>query len=242
MARTFWRPGAETPATRAREKLWAEADVSRRNVSGISGFLADIIGTVLPVAGVVIEGVNTLLGASDAARIARKERQIEVELAAPLPMQPTTPATPTGGPDMSIWSQLGTAVVGGWTSSMQARSARRTAQASATAAPGSGQLLSSLTGLAGWGGAAAGVVTGGVSRAARWCARNPGRCTIMGGLTAVEAYLSSTGKLPPSRRSRGITGRELKAFKRVSRVVSKYCAPTKRAMRSPALRGGKSCR
>jgi hypothetical protein len=233
-----------TPATLAREKLQREADVSRRNAPGISGFLADIIGTAVPAVGAVIAGVNTLLGARYESSMARAERRIETELATPLPMQSiaTAPAPITGGEDMSMWGQLGTAIVGGWTSSIAARGARRAATASA-AQPGSGQLLSSLTGLAGWGGAAAGVVTGGVSRAARWCSRNPGRCTIMGGLTAVEAYLSSTGKLPPNgRRSRGITGRELKSFKRVSRLISKYCAPTKRAMRSPALRGGKSCR
>ncbi len=96
-------------------------------------------------------------------------------------------------------------------------------------------------------GGAVGVAAAGaraITRSAMsYCRKHPQWCATVGGVAAVEAMISR-GELPPVKRSRGrgITPRELRSFKRVSRVLSRYCAPTKRAMRAPALRGGKSCR
>lgn len=92
------------------------------------------------------------------------------------------------------------------------------------------------------------VVTGirGVAKgAANLCRKYPQWCATIGGTAAVEALMHS-GQLPVPKRSRGrgITAHELRAFKRVARFTSKYCAPVHKAMRAPAVRrGGKSsCR
>lgn len=79
--------------------------------------------------------------------------------------------------------------------------------------------------------------------AASLCRKYPQWCSTIGGTAAVEALMHS-GQLPPPkrRRGRGITAHELKAFKRVARFTSKYCAPVHRAMRAPAVRKGASCR
>jgi len=68
-----------------------------------------------------------------------------------------------------------------------------------------------------------------------YCRRHPGWCASIGGLAAVEALIGN-GSLPPvkRRRARGITGTELKNFKRVSRTLNRWCkvpAPTQRARR-----------
>ena len=78
--------------------------------------------------------------------------------------------------------------------------------------------------------------------AASICRRNPQWCATIGGLAAVEALMRS-GQLPvpKRRRGRGITATELRAFKRVAKFTSKYCAPVRRAMSAPAVRGSK-CR
>jgi hypothetical protein len=90
------------------------------------------------------------------------------------------------------------------------------------------------------------VVAGGrsVARgAANLCRKYPQWCTTIGGTAAIEALMHS-GQLPVPRRRRGkgITAHELKAFKRVARFTSKYCAPVHRAMKAPAVRKGASCR
>jgi len=85
----------------------------------------------------------------------------------------------------------------------------------------------------------AGMALRGARTAARsamaYCKRHPAWCASIGGLAAVEGLVSG-GQLPPvkRRRARGITGRELSSFKRVSRVLNNWCkvpAPTQRARR-----------
>lgn len=91
------------------------------------------------------------------------------------------------------------------------------------------------------------IMTGarGVARgAANLCRKYPQWCATIGGTAAVEAMMHS-GQLPVprKRRGKGISAHELKAFKRVARFTSNYCAPVHRAMRAPAVRkGGRSCR
>lgn len=74
-----------------------------------------------------------------------------------------------------------------------------------------------------------------VRSAMSYCRRHPGWCSSIGGLAAVEALVSG-GQLPPirHRRARGISGRELSSFRRVSKTLNKWCktpAPTQRARR-----------
>jgi len=74
-----------------------------------------------------------------------------------------------------------------------------------------------------------------VRSAMTYCRRSPAWCASIGGMAAVEGLISS-GQLPiiKRRRARGITGRELNNFKRVSRVLNTWCkvpAPTQRARR-----------
>jgi hypothetical protein len=78
--------------------------------------------------------------------------------------------------------------------------------------------------------------------ASSYCRRNPQWCATVGGMAAVEAMIRS-GQLPAPkrRRGRGITATELRNFKRVARFTSKYCAPVRRAMSAPAVRGRKRC-
>lgn len=75
------------------------------------------------------------------------------------------------------------------------------------------------------------------------CRKYPQWCSTIGGTAAVEALIHS-GQIPAPkhRRGRGITAHELKAFKRVARFTSRYCAPVHRAMKAPAVRKGASCR
>jgi len=81
--------------------------------------------------------------------------------------------------------------------------------------------------------------------AANLCRKYPQWCATIGGTAAVEAMIHA-GQLPmpKRRRTKGISGHELKAFRRVARFTSKYCAPVHRAMKAPAMRrkGGLSCR
>lgn len=80
-------------------------------------------------------------------------------------------------------------------------------------------------------------------KAADMCRKYPQWCATIGGTAAVEALMHS-GQLPmpKRRRGKGISAHELRAFKRVARFTSRYCAPVHKAMRAPAVRGGKSCR
>lgn len=68
-----------------------------------------------------------------------------------------------------------------------------------------------------------------------YCRRHPQWCSTIGGIAAVEALVRD-GQLPVTkrRRAKGISGRELQAFRRVSRTLNKWCkvpAPTQRARR-----------
>lgn len=90
------------------------------------------------------------------------------------------------------------------------------------------------------------VAIGGAKRvynaAAGYCRKHPQWCSTIGGIAAVEAMIGR-GELPipKRRRGRGISATELKHFRRVAKFTSRYCAPTKRAMKAPVMRG-KSCR
>lgn len=90
----------------------------------------------------------------------------------------------------------------------------------------------------------AGVAVAGAKRvysaAANYCRKHPQWCSTIGGIAAVEGLINS-GQLPipKRRRGRGITATELKHFKRVARFTSKYCAPVRRAMSSPAVKRGR---
>jgi hypothetical protein len=79
------------------------------------------------------------------------------------------------------------------------------------------------------------------SAAAGYCRKHPQWCSTIGGIAAVEAMISR-GELPipKRRRGKGISATELKNFRRVAKFTSRYCAPVKRAMKAPAMRG-KSC-
>lgn len=214
------------PTVRRRKKLpW---------IGRVLGGVSKLVGTVVPVIG-AIEAATTVVQSRLAAADTIGRYDAEDKF---LNEQDLVLAKKTGANDMSIWQELGGAVVRGGIASSQARSARRSA-----AMPGSG--MTSMFPAAGvFGGVAARLGVGGVirgagtyaGRAAAWCRRNPGRCTALGGLTAIEALLSSGGSLPRTGRSRGITSRELRSFRRVTKIISKYCSPVRKAMRAPALK------
>jgi len=102
--------------------------------------------------------------------------------------------------------------------------------------PGAGALVG---GIAGAGVRSARAIT---NSAVTYCKRHPQWCSTIGGIAAIEAMIGQ-GQLPVIKRGRGrgISASDLRKFKRVSRVLSRYCAPTKRAMRAPAMRRGASC-
>lgn len=97
------------------------------------------------------------------------------------------------------------------------------------ALPMLGGLGARLAPMIGGAGAAVGVAVARgraiVSSAVSYCKANPGWCASIGGLAAVEALVRG-GQLPLKRRrrARGISGRDLRAFSRVHRVLSKFCA------------------
>lgn len=97
-------------------------------------------------------------------------------------------------------------------------------------------------GVARVGGAVVGSARNLYRSAASYCRKHPSWCQTVGGIAAVEAMISR-GELPPvkRRRGRGISATELKNFKRVAKFTGKYCAPVRKALKAPALRG-KSCR
>lgn len=95
------------------------------------------------------------------------------------------------------------------------------------ALPG-GSPIRAIAGLAPAAGRAVGYGVARLGRAARsaaaYCRRHPAWCAGIGGLAAVEAMVQR-GELPPvkRRRARGISGRELSAFRRVSRTLDRWC-------------------
>lgn len=104
-------------------------------------------------------------------------------------------------------------------------------------AAGAVDRLAPLAGPGVGGARAAGYAAGRVAgAAAAWCRRNPAWCSTVG-IAGIEAMLRS-GQLPMTkrRRARGITGVELRAFRRVVRFTSKYCAPVHKAMKAPVMR------
>lgn len=128
-------------------------------------------------------------------------------------------------------------------SALKSTSAPSVPSLSAIPAPGGGGVMSAgFMGLSpttvGRGAAAA--VKGGravIRGAANLCRKYPQWCSTIGGTVAIEALLNS-GQLPmpKRRRGKGISAHELRAFKRVARFTSKYCAPVHKAMKAPALR------
>jgi hypothetical protein len=81
--------------------------------------------------------------------------------------------------------------------------------------------------------AAGGMVVRGAGAAARgavaWCRRNPAWCSSIGGTAAVAGMIES-GQLPMPRRrrGRGISGRDLRAYRRVHNLLAGFCAPKAR--------------
>lgn len=57
-----------------------------------------------------------------------------------------------------------------------------------------------------------------------YCRRHPQWCATIGGIAAIEGLIRS-GQLPPvkRRRARGITGTELRNFRRVTKILNKWC-------------------
>lgn len=234
-------PPSTTPALAGRFNALQLSGLMKR--SGSSRFVGAIvkgaIGLVSPVASVALSLVEK---EAQERRIARQETYWRLEdqkLAAEEAAlkQETQP--------MSIWTDL----LGAGLSAVQSRQTQiqqtRAARSSLTAMPGGGMTSSlaplTIPALATMAGTAVRLGSTAVRSAATWCARNPKRCALIGGLTAADAYLSQTGRLPPGdrRRSRGITARELRGFRRVARILHKYTAPVRSAMRSPALRRSK---
>lgn len=82
-------------------------------------------------------------------------------------------------------------------------------------------------------GAAGGAVVRGAGAAMRgattWCRKNPAWCANIGGTAAVAAMIES-GQLPMPRRRRrrGISGRDLGAYRRVHNLLAGFCAPKAR--------------
>lgn len=71
-----------------------------------------------------------------------------------------------------------------------------------------------------------------------YCRRNPAWCAQIGGTAAIAAMIQQ-GQLPPirRRRGRGISGTEFRAFRRVHKVLSTFCAPRMKIRR----KGGRAC-
>lgn len=109
------------------------------------------------------------------------------------------------------------------------------------AQPGSGMIyptMGSLPSLSAGaaGGVAMGAVRLGVGAVSRFgrgaiqlCRRYPQWCSTIGGTAAVAAMLES-GQLPMPRRrrGRGISGRDLRAYRRIHNVLAGFCAPKAR--------------
>lgn len=102
--------------------------------------------------------------------------------------------------------------------------------------PGAGMIyptMGALPALGAAGGAAVRLGVGAVSRFGRGaislCRRYPQWCSTIGGTAAVAAMLES-GQLPMPRRrrGRGISGRDLRAYRRIHNVLAGFCAPKAR--------------
>lgn len=66
--------------------------------------------------------------------------------------------------------------------------------------------------------------------AVAWCRRNPNWCATVGGTAAVAAMIEQ-GQLPMPkrhRRGRGISGRDLRSYRRVHNLLAGFCAPKAR--------------
>jgi hypothetical protein len=113
------------------------------------------------------------------------------------------------------------------------------------ALPGAGRVAGSALGAAtggmvpSFGGGARGA--GNVNRsAAIYCRRHPQWCTQVGGVGAVASLVGS-GQLPPirRRRGRGISSRDLRAFGRVNRLLSRFVTMRRHVhVRSHPRKGG----
>jgi len=79
-----------------------------------------------------------------------------------------------------------------------------------------------------------------IRSAIAYCKRHPAWCAGIGGVAAVEGLINS-GQLPAVKhsRGRGLSSRDLRSFRRVARLIHRYCAPVRSAVRSPAMRGKK---
>jgi hypothetical protein len=122
------------------------------------------------------------------------------------------------------------AALGGALGSALSRSNGHTAQ------PGTGMIYPAMGAMPAIGAAAGTVVrigAGAVSRFGRGaislCRRYPQWCSTIGGTAAVAALLES-GQLPMPRRrrGRGISGRDLRAYRRIHNVLAGFCAPKAR--------------
>jgi len=154
--------------------------------------------------------------------------------------------TAIGGP---AGGALGSILAGGGSRAAVPAPSFITHAAPPMAMPGGGFTNVGLPALAGMGARLAPAVMGGAVRAASGarriaagaaslCRRNPQWCATIGGLAAVETLMRS-GQIPvpKRRRGRGITATELRNFRRVARFTSKWCAPVRRAMQAPAVKG-----
>lgn len=107
------------------------------------------------------------------------------------------------------------------------------------AQPGSGMIyptMGAMPALPAVGAAAGTAVRLGVGAVSRFgrgaiqlCRRYPQWCSTVGGTAAVAAMLQS-GQLPMPRRrrGRGISGRDLRAYRRIHNVLAGFCAPKAR--------------
>ena len=109
------------------------------------------------------------------------------------------------------------------------------------AQPGTGMIYPTMGTLPAIGAGAAGaaigtavrVGAGAVSKfgrgAIQLCRRYPQWCSTIGGTAAVAGLLQS-GQLPMlrRRRGRGISGRDLRAYRRIHNVLAGFCAPKAR--------------
>lgn len=149
--------------------------------------------------------------------------------------------TAIGGP---IGGAIGVALAG--SSGARSMSISPTYQSAGLPALGAlGGTLGRLTlpGVGAVAGAVGGAVVRGAGSAMRGaialCRKHPQWCSTIGGTAAVAAMMES-GQIPvpKKRRSRGITGREFRAFRRVHHVLSGFCAPRMHIRK----RSSKSCR
>lgn len=134
-------------------------------------------------------------------------------------------------------SQLLNTIVSGGLQYLTARASQPTIQYAAmpSITPAMGRIPQALTTLPGAGAVIAGgaaVVRGARTvyrSAATYCRRNPAWCAQIGGTAAIAGMIQS-GQLPPirRRRGRGISSRDLRAYRRVHNLLAGFCAPKAR--------------